>query len=134
MSVFVSVLRMFFTYGLTSRMPHTSLLFSCEEKQHSVLSPKANLGQGNKSGHSAYRPPHLRKKESSNLKHNRAWYSQYVMEDNESSTANVTSSDSDFSDGDGPAKESDSAQNSRVRVAAITCIQVNSITAALPLF
>ncbi|WVZ03908.1 hypothetical protein V8G54_024714 [Vigna mungo] len=47
------------------------------------------------------------------------------MLDSESSTINVTSSDSEFSDGDGSLNDSGRVQNSRVRVAAITCIQVN---------
>ncbi|WVZ00400.1 hypothetical protein V8G54_026469 [Vigna mungo] len=47
------------------------------------------------------------------------------MLDSESSTINVTSSDSEFSDGDRSANDSGRVQNSRVRVAAITCIQVN---------
>ncbi|WVZ03046.1 hypothetical protein V8G54_023852 [Vigna mungo] len=47
------------------------------------------------------------------------------MLDSESSNINVTSSDSEFSDGDGSANDSGRVQNSRVRVAAITCIQVN---------
>lgn len=115
---------MFFTYGLTSRMPHTSLPFGCDKKQLSIASPAVSLGQGNKPDRSAYRPPHLRKRDCSNLKHNRIHHSQCLVEDNDS-TAIVTSSDSDFSDGDGPAKECDSVLNSRVRVAAVICVQVN---------
>ncbi|KAI9092290.1 hypothetical protein K1719_027790 [Acacia pycnantha] len=124
-SVFVSVLRMLLTYGLTGKIPHTSLLISREEKHPSTMSPKASLGQGNKSNRGVYRPPHLRKKEGSNLKHNRPWHphSSDSVEDNECTTSYIASSDSDFIDGDGPAKDSDSVKNSRVRVAAIICIQ-----------
>ncbi|XP_054824289.1 uncharacterized protein LOC129322185 isoform X2 [Prosopis cineraria] len=124
-SVFVSVLRMFLTYGLNSKIPHTCLLIGSEEKCPSMMIPKASLGQGNKSNRGAYRPPHLRKKECTNLKHNRAWHSHSPdnAEENECSTSCVASSDSDFSDGDGPAKDSDSVQKSRVRVASIICIQ-----------
>ncbi|XP_028756041.1 HEAT repeat-containing protein 6-like isoform X1 [Neltuma alba] len=124
-SVFVSVLRIFLTYGLTGKIPHTSPLIGCEKKHPRTMSPKASLGQGNNSNRGAYRPPHLRKKDCSNLKHNRAWHphSPDIVEDNECSTSYVASSDSDFSDGDGPAKDSESVLNSKVRVAAIICIQ-----------
>lgn len=91
------------------------------------MNPKANREQLNKSDRGTYRPPHLRKRDSLNVKLNRARHSQY-MSDSESSTVNVTSSDSEFSDGDGSAKESGRVQNSRVRVASITCIQVSSKT------
>lgn len=124
---------MFLIYGLAGGTPSTSLLVGHEEKDLNNVSPKAHREQLNKSDHSAYRPPHLRKRDSSNVKHNRARCSQYIS-DNEASTANVPSSDSDFSDGDGSAKESARVQNSRVRVAAIICIQVNSKSAVLSPF
>lgn len=120
-SVFVAVLRMFLIYGLSGRTPGTCLLVGHEKQQlNNIMSPKASREQPNKSDRSTYRPPHLRKKDCLNVKHNRARHSQY-MSDSESSTINVTSSDSEFSDGDG--SENGRAQNSRVRVAAITCIQ-----------
>ncbi|KAE9599474.1 hypothetical protein Lalb_Chr14g0362591 [Lupinus albus] len=110
-SVFVSVLRTFLTYGVSSRSSSTSLLIGHEEKGLNIKSPQARLEQVTRSDRVAYRPPHLRKKDSSNMKHN------------ESSTVNATSSDSDFSDGDGSSKENCRGQNSRVRVGAIICIQ-----------
>lgn len=119
-SVFVAVLRMFLIYGLSGRTTGTCVLVGHEKKELN-MSPKASREQLNKSGHSTYRPPHMRKKDCLNVKH-RARHSQY-MSDSESSTINVTSSDSEFSDGDGSANESGRVQNSRVRVAAITCIQ-----------
>lgn len=132
MSVFVSVLRTFLTYGVSSsRTSSTYLLSDYEEKEPNILSPQARWEQVNKSDHTAYRPPHLRKKECSNVKHNGPWLSQNIS-DNESSTVNATSSDSDFSDGDGSVKESGRMQNSRVRVAALICIQVNSKTLLSP--
>ncbi|XP_022631846.1 uncharacterized protein LOC106778288 [Vigna radiata var. radiata] len=70
-----------------------------------------------------FRPPHLRKRDCLNVKHGSFRHSQY-MSDSESSTINVTSSDSEFSDGDGSANDSGRVQNSRARVAAITCIQL----------
>lgn len=127
MSAFVAVLRIFLVYGLSGRTSSTSLLVGHEEKDISNVSPNAPKEQLNTSNRSAYRPPHLRKRD---VKHNRARCSQYIC-DNESSTINVTSSDSDFSDGDSSAKESGRVQNSRVRVAAIICIEVNSKSAHL---
>ncbi|XP_019458388.1 PREDICTED: HEAT repeat-containing protein 6 isoform X1 [Lupinus angustifolius] len=121
-SVFVSVLRTFLTYGVSSRSSSTSLLIGHEEKGLNIKSPQARLEQVTRSDRVAYRPPHLRKKESSNVKHNIVWHSQNIL-DHESSTVNATSSDSDFSDGDGSTKESGRGQNSRIRVAAIICIQ-----------
>ncbi|XP_027343475.1 HEAT repeat-containing protein 6 isoform X2 [Abrus precatorius] len=121
-SVFVSVLRMFLIYGLSGRAPGGSLLLvGHEEKAPNNMSPRASSIQLNKSDHGTYRPPHLRKRDCLNVKHNRAGHSQYIS-DNESSII-LTSSDSDFSDGDGSAKDSGRVKNSRIRVAAITCIQ-----------
>ncbi|KAI5406793.1 uncharacterized protein LOC127083430 isoform X3 [Lathyrus oleraceus] len=120
-SVFVAVLRMFLNYGLSGRTPST-LLVGQTKNNLNYISPKVHRDQLNKSDHSVYRPPHLRKKDCSNVKPNRATYSQYIS-DSESSAINVTSSDSDFSDGDGSAKESARGQYSRVRVATIICMQ-----------
>ncbi|KAK7308357.1 hypothetical protein VNO77_41959 [Canavalia gladiata] len=120
-SVFVAVLRMFLIYGLSGGRPGTCVV-GHEEKELNNVSSKASWEQPNKSDRSTYRPPHLRRRDCLNVKHNRARHSQYISA-NESSTINVTSSDSDFSDGDGSAKDSGRMQNSRVRVAAIICIQ-----------
>lgn len=124
MSVFVAVLRMFIVYGLSGRTLGTSLLVGHKEKELNSMSPKASRELLKKSDHGTYRPPHLRKRDCLNVKHGSVRHSQY-MSDSESSTINVTSSDSEFSDGDGSANDSGRVQNSRVRVAAITCIQVN---------
>ncbi|KAI4326769.1 hypothetical protein L6164_019306 [Bauhinia variegata] len=120
-SVFVAVLRMFFTYGLTSRTPHT-LLIDRGQKELNTRSPTASWEHANKSDHGPYRPPHLRKKDCSNFELHGAWHSQHIS-DSESSTANSISSDSDLSDSDGSIKDSTSLLTSRVRVAAIICIQ-----------
>ncbi|WVZ03000.1 hypothetical protein V8G54_023806 [Vigna mungo] len=121
-SVFVAVLRMFLVYGLSGRTPGTYLLVGHKQKELSSMSPKASRELLKKSDHGTYRPPHLRKRDCLNVKHGSVRHSQY-MSDSESSTINVTSSDSEFSDGDGSASDSGRVQNSRVRVAAITCIQ-----------
>ncbi|CAJ1978454.1 unnamed protein product [Sphenostylis stenocarpa] len=119
-SVFVSVLRMFLVYGLSGRTPGTGLLVDHKEKELHCMSLKTSREQLKKSDHGTYRPPHLRKRDCLNVKHHSV--KQY-MSDSESSTINVTSSDSEFSDGDGSANDIDRVQNSRVRVAAIICIQ-----------
>ncbi|KAL9298061.1 hypothetical protein ACSQ67_023957 [Phaseolus vulgaris] len=121
-SVFVAVLRMFIVYGLSGRTLGTSLLVGHKEKELNSMSPKASRELLKKSDHGTYRPPHLRKRDCLNVKHGSVRHSQYIS-DSESSTINVTSSDSEFSDGDGSANDSGRVQNSRVRVAAITCIQ-----------
>nr|XP_007133296.1 hypothetical protein PHAVU_011G167600g [Phaseolus vulgaris]ESW05290.1 hypothetical protein PHAVU_011G167600g [Phaseolus vulgaris] len=121
-SVFVAVLRMFLVYGLSGRTLGTSLLVGHKEKELNSMSPKASRELLKKSDHGTYRPPHLRKRDCLNVKHGSVRHSQY-MSDSESSTINVTSSDSEFSDGDGSANDSGRVQSSRVRVAAITCIQ-----------
>ncbi|XP_058787252.1 uncharacterized protein LOC131661663 isoform X2 [Vicia villosa] len=120
-SVFVAVLRMFLNYGLSGRTPST-LLVGHTKKNLNYASPKVHRDQLNKSDNSVYRPPHLRKKDCSKVKPNRATYSQYIS-DSESSAINATSSDSDFSDGDGSANESARGKYSRVRVATIICMQ-----------
>ncbi|KAK7342809.1 hypothetical protein VNO80_25765 [Phaseolus coccineus] len=121
-SVFVAVLRMFLVYGLSGRTLGTSLLVGHKEKELNSMSPKASRELLKKSDHGTYRPPHLRKRDCLNVKHGSVRHSQY-MSDSESSTINVMSSDSEFSDGDGSANDNGRVQNSRVRVAAITCIQ-----------
>ncbi|XP_057753732.1 uncharacterized protein LOC130973287 [Arachis stenosperma] len=121
-SVFVAVLQMFLTYGLCGLTPSTPVLIGRGEKECNAESPRASWEQVNRSNRTAYRPPHLRKRECSKMKLSRAWDSQN-MSDSESFAVNFTSSDSDFSDGDGSAKESGGTLNSRVRVAALICIQ-----------
>ncbi|MED6221634.1 hypothetical protein PIB30_056687 [Stylosanthes scabra] len=113
---------MFLTYGLCGTTPSTLALIGRGEKECKADSPRASWEQVNRSNRTAYRPPHLRKRECSNMKPSRAWDSQYIS-DSESSAVYLTSSDSDFSDGDGSAKESGRTMYSRVRVAALICIQ-----------
>ncbi|XP_071692294.1 uncharacterized protein [Rutidosis leptorrhynchoides] len=100
---FVAALRMFFGYGLTS-------------KSLSVSSPRlyktnvdSQLGES-KSG--PYRPPHVRKKNQ-------------LKDFNSSSTMDIDymSSDSDVSDSDGSSRGVGNFRSSKVRVAAIVCIQ-----------
>jgi hypothetical protein len=121
---FVVALRMFFTYGLSSRTQLTYPAAGHQEMELHTVS-KSSLEEPKRVDHSPYRPPHLRKMKTSNMKEKKAWNPQ-SFSDHESSMGYFTSSDSDYSDSDGLVKDSDTVQNSKVRVAAIVCIQVSS--------
>lgn len=121
-SGFVAALRMFFSYGLSSRTQFTRPVIGQKENELSLASLKSSLEEPKKTDHIPYRPPHLRKRDGSNLKQNGARASQ-GLSDQESSTLDFTSSDSDYSDSDGSMKDTESIQKSKVRVAAIVCIQ-----------
>ncbi|XP_052210867.1 uncharacterized protein LOC127813768 isoform X2 [Diospyros lotus] len=107
----VAALRMFFIYGITDR---SQLVRPLSGPQKEVGSSKSESGP--------YRPPHLRKQDLTNLKHLIAEEST-SFSDQEFSTVDCTSSDSDYSDNDAPAKDANSLRCSRARVAAIVCIQ-----------
>ncbi|XP_030454052.1 uncharacterized protein LOC115675496 isoform X1 [Syzygium oleosum] len=120
---FVVALRGFFTYGLTSsRLQHDLPIVSWGEKEVSSGSSGSRLGQQQKADHKPYRPPHLRKKDSSCSKHIKKLDSQ-SSSDHESSTVEFMSSDSDYSDSDTLGRESNATQSSKVRIAAIRCVQ-----------
>ncbi|KAL3743793.1 hypothetical protein ACJRO7_018975 [Eucalyptus globulus] len=120
---FVAALRGFFTYGLTSsRLQHDFPIVSWEEKEASSGSSGSRLGQQQKADRKPYRPPHLRKKDSSRSTHIKMLDSQ-SSSDHESSTIELMSSDSDYSDSDSLGRESNVTQSSKVRIAAIRCIQ-----------
>ncbi|KDP25186.1 hypothetical protein JCGZ_20342 [Jatropha curcas] len=121
-SSFVATLRLFFVYGLTTRRQFTFPVSSQKEKELGERHLKATLEEPTRKDHAPYRPPHLRKKDSMIMKQPKAMDS-YCLPDHESSTADFTSSDSDYSDSDGSGKEIDSIRSSKVRVAAIFCIQ-----------
>lgn len=123
-SGFVASLRMFFSYGFSSRTQFTRPVIGQKENELSLASLKSSLEEPKKTNHSPYRPPHLRKRDGSNLKQNGDRGSQ-GLSDQESSTLDFTSSDSDYSDSDGSMKDTESIQKSKVRVAAIVCIQVS---------
>lgn len=121
---FVAALRGFFTYGLTSsRLQHDLPIVSWGEKEVGSGSSGSRLGQQQKADHKPYRPPHLRKKDSSCSKHIKKLDSQ-SSSDHESSTVEFMSSDSDYSDSDTLGRESNATQSSKVRIAAIRCVQV----------
>lgn len=115
---------MFFVYGLTSRTEFSFLANSHEEKEFSKMRLKLTLEESVRKDHAPYRPPHLRKKENISMKQPRIQDSVCIY-DHESSATEFVSSDSDCSDNDGSVKDTESIQNSKVRVAAIVCIQVS---------
>lgn len=117
---------MFFVYGLSGRPQFTYPASGHKEKELSITSLNLFSEEPNKKDHAPYRPPHLRKKDSLNMKQSKAQDS-LCFSDHESSATEFTSSDSDCSDSDGLGKNTDSIQSSKVRVAAIVCIQVSIV-------
>lgn len=95
---FVAALRMFFAYGLTSKSQ--------------VVVPTAGVYTKVESKSGPYRPPHVRKQNQSK---DSTSFSK--------SDIDYMSSDSDLSDSDGSAKGISNFRSSKVRVAAIVCIQ-----------
>ncbi|RRT43330.1 hypothetical protein B296_00055634 [Ensete ventricosum] len=81
---------------------------------------KSGLGESIKSVPGPYKPPHLRKKDGPN---NNTLDAQ-CSSDHVPSKYGFTSSDSDHSDGDGSSNHIDRFRSSKVRLAALTCIQV----------
>lgn len=123
LSGFVAALRLFFVYGLTSRPQLTSVAVGHNEQD--LVSLNFTSQEPKKKDNIPYRPPHLRKKDSLSIKQPKAQNYQ-VFSDHESSTVDFTSSDSEYSDSDGSLKDTDNVRSSKVRVAAIVCLQVSS--------
>lgn len=123
MSGLVASLKMFFIYGLSSRPQLSCPPIAHKSKELGLPCLKLNPGEPKRTENTPYRPPHLRKKDNLNMKEVRAQNAQ-SLSDHESSAVDVTSSDSDYSDGDGSLKDAESDRTSKVRIAAITCIQV----------
>ncbi|GAV75130.1 DUF4042 domain-containing protein [Cephalotus follicularis] len=122
LSGFIASLRMFFIYGLTSSPQQKCPTFGHKENELGLMSLRLTSEEPIHIAHTPYRPPHLRKKDSSNMKHPRAQNSQNFS-DHETSMVDFTSSDSDHSDGDGSLKDTDYIRSYMVRVAAMVCIQ-----------
>ncbi|KAH9774779.1 DUF4042 domain-containing protein [Citrus sinensis] len=116
-SGFVTALRLFFVYGLTSRPQ-----FTFPAVGHKEVSPNLPSEEPKKIDHTPYRPPHLRKKDRLNIKQSKP-QDHRIFSDDDSFTMNFMSSDSDYSDSDGSIKDTDSVQSSKVRVAALVCLQ-----------
>ncbi|KAL8253852.1 hypothetical protein R6Q59_032073 [Mikania micrantha] len=105
---FVAALRMFFGYGLTSK---SQIVYKKDFRMTSLNSPSAESNSG------PYVPPHVRKK-------NQLKDSNSLSKFNgPRGTMDYMSSDSDLSDSDGSTKGIN-FRSSKVRVAAIVCIQV----------
>lgn len=116
----MAALRLFFAYGITSRPQLAFPASSQKEKEHSLKSLKSPLEEPQRVEHGLYRPPHLRRRESSKKKQSRACNSQSLLDHDLS----PLSSDSEYSDTDGLIKDTDAVQKAKVRIAAIGCIQV----------
>ncbi|KAB2609005.1 hypothetical protein D8674_012173 [Pyrus ussuriensis x Pyrus communis] len=101
---------------------HTCSVIGQKEKEPSLACLKLGLEDSKKTNRTPYRPPHLRQRDNSNMKQSEAWGSQ-SLSDHESSANEFALSDSDYSDSDGSIKDTDNIQKSKVRVAAIVCIQ-----------
>ena len=121
MSGFVAALRLFFVYGLNGRPQLTSPAVGQNEFG---ISLNLTSEDPKRKDHAPYRPPHLRKKDGLNSKQPKAQDSRNLS-DHESSAVDFMSSDSDYSDSDGLPKDFDGVRSSRVRVAAIVCLQVS---------
>ncbi|KAM7256187.1 hypothetical protein ACFE04_011928 [Oxalis oulophora] len=119
LSSFVAALRMFFTYGLAGRSQLSSppVVFH-KEKEIGLTNLSLTSEEPKKKAPTAYRPPHLRRNTQQPTTQNFQNFSG-----RESSMVDFTSSDSDYSDGEGSHKDPDSIRYSKVRVAAIVCIQ-----------
>ncbi|TXG50166.1 hypothetical protein EZV62_022690 [Acer yangbiense] len=118
-SGFVAALRLFFVYGLNGRPQLTSPAVGQNEFG---ISLNLTSEDPKRKDHAPYRPPHLRKKDGLNSKQPKAQDSR-ILSDHESSAVDFMSSDSDYSDSDGSPKDFDSVRSSKVRVAAIVCLQ-----------
>lgn len=122
-SSFVAALRMFFTYGIPGN-PQLSTypVNALPEKEVTLTCFKSPLEEPKTTEPGKYRPPHLRKRDL--LNKNQTASTCHSFSDHESSRLDFASSDSDCSDSDGPMKDTDSVLKSRIRVAAMECIQV----------
>ncbi|KAJ9549714.1 hypothetical protein OSB04_022257 [Centaurea solstitialis] len=114
---FVAALRMFIGYGLTSKS-QTVLPAGVYKKDVRISSLNSHSSE---SSSAPYRPPHVRKK---NQKGTQSKDSNSLSgSDCPPATIDYMSSDSDLSDSDGSAKGISNYRSSKVRVAAIVCIQ-----------
>ncbi|KAJ4913193.1 ARM repeat superfamily protein [Raphanus sativus] len=121
-SSFIAALRMFFCFGLNGPPQFTHPDVVHKDKQFNVkLSPLVS-GVSKNAENTPYRPPHLRKRDDSNSKLPVScdWRR---LSAHDSASSDVISSDSDFSDNEGSFRDSYGAQSSKVRIAAIVCIQ-----------
>ncbi|CAH8317896.1 unnamed protein product [Eruca vesicaria subsp. sativa] len=121
-SSFIAALRMFFCFGLNGppQFSHPDVVH--KDKQLNVKLSPVISGESKNAKDTRYRPPHLRKRDelNSKLPVSCDWRR---MSAHDSTSSDVISSDSDFSDSDGSIRDSYGAQSSKIRIAAIVCIQ-----------
>lgn len=111
MAGFVPTLPLFFMYSVSAVNTTTT---KSKESRSSSLAVKS--GPTSKTTNTAYKPPHLRRKE--------AFRNNNSSDSESSSRYDFSSSDSDHSDTDGYSKGSDRYRSSKTRLNAIYCIQV----------
>uniref|UniRef100_A0A2P2LUC3 Uncharacterized protein MANES_17G015000 n=1 Tax=Rhizophora mucronata TaxID=61149 RepID=A0A2P2LUC3_RHIMU len=121
-SAFVVALRMFLVYGLATRMQFAGPAHDHWEKELPLRSLKSTSEEPVSKNCALYRPPHLRKMDSSYMKQSTAQDS-HCSSDHECYVSVFMSSDSECSDSDGSGRDNNSFQSSKVRFGAICCIQ-----------
>ncbi|XP_074555845.1 uncharacterized protein LOC141811704 isoform X3 [Curcuma longa] len=114
----VAALQLFLSYGVASGTPLPFLINDLKGRSLTSNGLEYGLGKSRKSDAGPYRPPHLRKKDGFSNNPVDTQCSDYL-----SSNFGFTSSDSDHSDNDGSAKHVDRYRSSKVRLAALVCIQ-----------
>ncbi|KFK33977.1 hypothetical protein AALP_AA5G086100, partial [Arabis alpina] len=121
-SSFIAALRLFFCFGLTGP-PHFSHsdVFHKDKQSNAKLSTLIS-GVSKNAKNTPYRPPHLRKRDDLNTKLPASCDWRHLSAQ-DSASSDIISSDSDFSDSEGSIRDSYCAQSSKVRIAAIVCIQ-----------
>lgn len=118
LAAFVASLRIFLAYGLNN-----SNLFPCHRDKDSGTSSHRFTSRATmKKDVAAYRPPHMRRRTSSSLQQTVSQTTE-TSSDHDSSPLEFSSSDSDYSDGEGALKDFDNVRSCKARVAAINCIQ-----------
>lgn len=115
----MAALQLFLSYGLASGTPLPFQINDLKGKSLTSNGLESGLGKSRKSAAGPYRPPHLRKKDGLIKNPVDTQCSDYL-----SPNFCFTSSDSDHSDNDGSAKHVDRYRSSKVRLAALVCIQV----------
>ncbi|XP_050377176.1 uncharacterized protein LOC126794486 [Argentina anserina] len=119
-SGFVAALRMFLSYGISSRSQLARPATAQKESELSVASLKSGSEDPKLTDRRPYRPPHLRERNSSKQIGAQNFQG---LSDHESFKLDFASSDSDYSDSDGSLKDTENIQKSKVRVAAIVCLK-----------
>lgn len=124
-SSFIAVLRMFFCFGLTGPPQFSRSDAVHKDKQLNVKLSTLVSGESKNAKNTPYRPPHLRNRGGLNTKLPVSCDWRH-MSAHDSASSDIISSDSDFSDSDYSVRDSYCAQSSKVRIAAIVCIQVSN--------